>query len=146
MEAIAKTIDYVTPLITQGQFHAWKRKINCPFSPLNNCRKQYPNSISSSEIHSMIEAVNKRIKYDFLFRHELLDLDHVRRFLMTAVEQYNNRPHSALFGLTPQEVFRGAKPDKTLFKDKIEQAKVMRKAENITLSCHNCALAIEKSV
>jgi transposase InsO family protein len=63
----------------------------------------------------MIEAVNKRMKYDFLFRHELLDLEHTQRFLETAVELYNNRPHSSLFGFTPIEVFNGAKPDKFRF-------------------------------
>jgi len=93
--------------------------------------------------NSMIEAVNKRMKYDFLFRNQLLDFDHTRRFLETAVEQYNNRPHSALFGLTPHEVFHGAKPDKNLFKNQKEQAKMLRKAENKALSCDNCAFSAE---
>ena len=93
--------------------------------------------------NSMIEAVNKRMKYDFLFRQQLFDFNHTQRFLETAVEQYNNRPHSALFGLTPYEVFNGAIPDKTLFKPKIEQAKLLRKAENQALSCDSCAFTIE---
>ena len=62
--------------------------------------------------NSMVEAVNKCIKYDFLFCQQLLDFEHTQRFLETAVEQYNNRPHSALFGFTPYEVFNGAKPNK----------------------------------
>ncbi|MDR0261614.1 MAG: integrase core domain-containing protein, partial [Sphingobacterium sp.] len=69
----------------------------------------------------MIEAVNKQMKYSFLFRHQLLDFEHTQRFLKTAVEQYNNRPHSALFGFTPQEVFDGAKPNKYFFKPQMEQ-------------------------
>jgi len=93
--------------------------------------------------NSMVEAVNKRMKYDFLFRNQLLDFDHTQRFLETAVIQYNNRPHSALFGLTPQEVFNGAQPDKTLFKPQIEQAKIFRKAENQALICNTCAFLIE---
>jgi len=96
--------------------------------------------------NSMIEAVNKRMKYDFLFRVELLDFEHIQRFLETAVEQYNNRPHSALYGFTPQEVFNGAKPDKTLFKARIEQSKILRKAENKALSCDSCAFVIENFV
>jgi len=91
----------------------------------------------------MIEAVNKQMKYNFLFRHQLLDFEHTQRFLETAVEQYNNRPHSALFGLTPQEVFNGRMPDKTLFKSQIEQAKILRKAENQALSCDSCAFSVE---
>jgi transposase InsO family protein len=93
--------------------------------------------------NSMIEAVNKRMKYDFLFRTELLDFEQTSRYLETAVEQYNNRPHSALFGLTPKEVFNGAKPDKNLFKEQKKQAKLLRKEENKTLSCPNCDFTIE---
>ena len=91
----------------------------------------------------MVEAVNKRMKYDFLFRTQLLDFEHTRRFLETAVEQYNNRPHSVLYGFTPQEVFNGAKPNKYFFKEQLEQAKIMRKAENQALSCDSCAFVIE---
>jgi len=103
--------------------------------------------VAQKDIHfsnSMIEAVNKRIKYDFLFRQQLPDLDSTRRFLETAVKQYNNRPHSALFGLTPKEVFYGAPPDKQLFKPQIELAKALRKAENKALNCDNCAFTIDK--
>ena len=95
--------------------------------------------------NSMIEAVNKRMKYDFLFRTELLDIEHTQRFLETAVEQYNHRPHSALFGLTPHEVFHGRAPDKALFRPKIAEVKMLRKAENKALSCDSCAFMVENS-
>ena len=104
--------------------------------------------VAQKDIHfsnSMIEAVNKRMKYDFLFRNQLLDFEHTKHFLETAVQQYNNRPHSALFGLTPYEVFYGAIPDKTLFKNQIEQAKLLRKTENKALLCDSCAFAIENT-
>jgi hypothetical protein len=94
----------------------------------------------------MVEAVNKRMKYDFLFRNQLFDFDHVQRFLETAVEQYNDRPHSALCGLTPREVFYGAVPDKNLFKSRMEQAKILRKAENQALACYKCAFSAENQV
>jgi len=94
--------------------------------------------------NSIVEAVNKRMKYGFLFRAELLDFEHTERFLETAVKQYNNRPHSALHGFTPEEVFHGAIPDKTLFKNRIEQAKILRKAENKALSCDSCTFTVEK--
>ena len=84
------------------------------------------------------------MKYDFLFRQQLPDLESTRRFLETAVKQYNNRPHSALFGLTPKEVFYGVPPNKQLFKPQIELAKALRKAENKALSCDNCAFTIDK--
>ena len=43
----------------------------------------------------------------------------------------------------PSEVFNGAKPDKTLFKNQIEQAKILRIAENRALSCDSCAFVVE---
>ena len=101
--------------------------------------------IAQKDIHfsnSMIEAVNKQMKYNFLFRQELLDLAHTQRYLETAVEQYNHRSHSALFGLTPYEVFHGKIPDKAFFKPQLEQAKDLRKAENQALSCDNCAFSV----
>ena len=94
--------------------------------------------------NSMVEAVNKQMKYNFLFRHQLLDIEHTQRFLETAVELYNNRPHSALYGFTPVEVFNGAKPDKYFFKPQMEEAKMLRKAENKALSCDSCAFLLEK--
>jgi len=96
--------------------------------------------------NSMVEAVNKRMKYDFLFRNQLPDIEHTKRFLETAVLQYNNRPHTALYGFTPHEVFNGAKPDKNFFKPRLEQAKIYRKAENKTLVCDNCAFLPENQV
>ncbi|MFA5640998.1 MAG: integrase core domain-containing protein [Bacteroidales bacterium] len=103
--------------------------------------------VAQKDIHfsnSIIEAVNKRMKYDFLFREQLLDFNHTQRFLETAVKQYNNRPHSALFGYTPKEVFYGAIPNKHLFKPQMEQAKALRKAENQALTCDNCAFTLDK--
>jgi hypothetical protein len=105
--------------------------------------------VAQKDIHfsnSMVEAVNKRMKYDFLFRFQLLDFEHVKRFLETAVEQYNNRPHSSLFGLTPYEVFHGHAPDKTFFKPQITQAKILRKEENKALLCDSCAFVVENKV
>ena len=96
--------------------------------------------------NSMVEAVNKCMKYDFLFRHQLLDFEHTQRFLEIAVEQYNNRPHSALYGFTPQEVFNGAKPNKYFFAPQKQQAKLLRKAENKALSCDSCAFISENQV
>ena len=102
--------------------------------------------VAQKDIHfsnSMVEGVNKRMKYDFLFRQELPDIEYTQRFLETAVVQYNNRPHSALFGLTPHEVFHGRAPDKALFKPQMEQAKMLRKVENKAISCDSCAFTTE---
>ena len=88
--------------------------------------------------NSMVEAVNKRIKYDFLFTVHLLDFEQTKQFLDYAVGQYNNKPHSALHGLTPQEVFNGMLPDKDMFKPAIRRAAQKRKVINLNQQCLNC--------
>ena len=88
--------------------------------------------------NSMVEAVNKRIKYDFLFTANLLNIDQVIKYLFYAVEQYNNKPHSALYGLTPTEVFNGILPDKDMYKPAIKQAAKKRKEINMRQDCLNC--------
>jgi len=79
--------------------------------------------------NSMIEAVNKRIKYDFLFPTEIKDFKQTVKQLETAVEEYNNKPYFPLHGLTPNEVFAGKLPDKTMFKNEIIKAKQLRTAK-----------------
>ena len=86
----------------------------------------------------MVEAVNKRMKYDFLFTTRLLDIAQTIHYLTYAVDQYNNKPHSALYGLTPQEVFNGMLPDKNMFKPALRQAAQKRKEINLSQNCLNC--------
>ena len=42
--------------------------------------------------NSMMEAANKRIKYDYLFTIELLDLEAVVVYIYSAIESFNNKP------------------------------------------------------
>jgi len=44
------------------------------------------------------------------------------------VDDCINRPNASLSDFTPYEVFNGAKPDKTRFKDQIELAKIRLKS------------------
>ena len=57
--------------------------------------------------NSMIEAVNKILKYRYIFRTPVPDLDHVNQTIADAIEDYNDRPHYALNGLTPNQVYSG---------------------------------------
>lgn len=89
--------------------------------------------------NSMVEAVNKRMKYDFLFTRNLLNIEQVRQFLKFAVREYNQKPHSSLYGLTPEEAFSGFIPDKDMFKDAIDHARKKRKVINLKQECiFNC--------
>lgn len=65
--------------------------------------------------NSMIEAVNKKIKYEFLFTKELGDFNSTVAFLKTAIPEYNNKPHGSLNGYIPLEVLKGQFPHKNTF-------------------------------
>ena len=54
--------------------------------------------------NSMIEAANKRIKYDYLFTKELLDFEAVKVYISNAIESFNNKPLNVLTAYTPLEV------------------------------------------
>ncbi|MBI2967248.1 MAG: DDE-type integrase/transposase/recombinase [Bacteroidetes bacterium] len=71
--------------------------------------------IEISYSNSMAEAVNKKMKYDFLFTRTFENYEELVKFLGKAVHEYNNRYHSALYGFTPSEVLNGAVPDKHKF-------------------------------
>ena len=51
----------------------------------------------------MIEAANKRIKYDYLFTKELLDFEAVKVYISSAIESFNNKPLNVLTAYTPLE-------------------------------------------
>lgn len=57
--------------------------------------------------NSMIEAVNKILKYRYLFRTSIPDLERLQDAVSSAVNDYNARPHYALRCLTPDEAYRG---------------------------------------
>lgn len=90
--------------------------------------------------NSMIEAVNKRIKYEFLFRilRHLHSLGDVERAIAAAVAEYNARPLGVLFGSTPVEVLAGEIPDKDRFKPQILAAKLARPVINRAQLCGKC--------
>lgn len=51
--------------------------------------------------NSMVEAVNKRLKYMYLYRQTLMGLEDTIRCIDLAVKDLNGKPHGALFGLSP---------------------------------------------
>ena len=87
--------------------------------------------------NSLIEAVNKRIKYDFLFPAELQNFEQTVKQLEKAITEYNDKPYLPLHDLTPSEVFEGKIPDKNMFSNEIAEAKVQRIIENRRFRCIN---------
>jgi len=88
-----------------------------------------------SASNSMAEATNKSMKYCGVFCFPLADFQAVVAFLPKAINDYNNRPHTALFGLTPHEVFHGAIPDRCRYRLKIAEAVRNRLAVNVETHC-----------
>ena len=80
--------------------------------------------------NSMIEAANKRMKYDYLFTEELLDFYATKTYLSSAIKSFNNKPLDVLSAYTPLEVLHGAVPDKNRFKDQTRIAVHERKLSN----------------
>ncbi|EJP18105.1 hypothetical protein LEP1GSC080_3647, partial [Leptospira interrogans str. FPW2026] len=60
----------------------------------------------------MIEAVNKKMKYEFLFPKNIVSFEEVIDTLKIAVPKYNSRPSGVLFGFSPQQVLNGKIPNK----------------------------------
>ena len=83
----------------------------------------------------MIEAANKQLKYRFLYHHHIPDYDALVKFVEQSVNDYNNRPHHVLHGLTPNEVLQGHIPDPHTYTSQIQQSKVNRLIENKKIKC-----------
>ncbi|AXR66887.1 DDE-type integrase/transposase/recombinase [Leptospira mayottensis] len=97
--------------------------------------------IAQVDIHfsnSMVEALNKIMKYRFLFPKNLASFQDVIRTLETAVPIYNSRPSGVLFGYSPNEVLNGAIPDRLLFSEQIKQAASNRPKSNSGDACGSC--------
>jgi hypothetical protein len=85
--------------------------------------------------NSMIEAANKQLKYRFLYHHHIADYDALVKYVEQSVNDYNNRPHHVLYGLTPLEVLQGKTPNPHAYATKILQAKANRLTENKKIKC-----------
>lgn len=85
--------------------------------------------------NSMVEAVNKRLKYDFLFTKPLADFAAVESFLVDAIASYNAKPLFSLSGYSPNEVLQGAIPSNTRFANEIANATTIRKNANTSFRC-----------
>lgn len=89
--------------------------------------------------NSLIEAVNKILKYGFLFQQNLTDFNSTIKYLEKSIPVYNDeRPHSALSGQTPLEVFKGIGWNRNEYKQDFREAYYRRLKENKEARCRNC--------
>ena len=80
--------------------------------------------------NSMIEAVNKILKYQYLFRKPIPDLEHLHDTVACAVLDYNARPHYALRGLTPDAACQGKVFDEAEYRQRLQLARKQRLLAN----------------
>ena len=85
--------------------------------------------------NSMVESVNKHIKYYYLFKKELKDFDDTVTYLLSSVPDYNNKPHGRLYGLTPNEVLNGTIPVKDNYQQDMIKARKNRLKQNRLIEC-----------
>ena len=83
----------------------------------------------------MIEAANKNLKYRFLYHKNIADFEKLCKYVEQAVEDYNNRPHDVLNGLTPVEVLNGKTFNKIETAQQMQTAKALRITENKQEKC-----------
>jgi putative transposase len=92
--------------------------------------------IAQQDIHfsnSMIEAANKQLKYRYLYHKTIPSFNELGIYIKEAVDDFNNRPHAVLKGLTPLEVLSGE--SNSVITAEIEKAKIDRIIENKKLQC-----------
>ncbi|OOV42849.1 transposase [Leptospira kirschneri serovar Pomona] len=95
--------------------------------------------VNISYSNSMIEAVNKKMKYEFLFPKNLVSFEEVIDTLKAAVPQYNSRPSGVLFGFSPEQVLNGDIPNKHRFAEQIKEASIKRPTINKQGLCDSCS-------
>jgi len=103
-------------------------------------RNNWSKIIAKKDIifsNSIVEAVNKIIKYNYLFKKNLSNINELIKYLEYSVKDYNNRPHSVL-KLSPNDVADGNSFDAENYKMLIQKAKTNRIYSN--LNCGLCNL------
>ncbi|EKR19959.1 integrase core domain protein [Leptospira interrogans serovar Grippotyphosa str. UI 12769] len=95
--------------------------------------------VNISYSNSMIEAVNKKMKYEFLFPKNPASFEEVSNILKDAVPEYNSRPSGVLFGFSPNQVLNGDIPDKHRFIEQIKEAAAKRPKINKQGFCDPCS-------
>ena len=89
--------------------------------------------------NSMVEALNKTIKHQFLFPKPIANGNQLDLALETSVSIYNTtRPQMSLGGNTPQETFNGLTIDFYRYSQHFNEYRVYRRQQNKKNICKAC--------
>jgi hypothetical protein len=83
----------------------------------------------------MVEAVNKQLKYRFLYHQHIANHTALDNYVEQAIADFNNRPHDVLDGLTPPEILNGKFFDKERWQQQMLLARTGRIIENKKNKC-----------
>ena len=91
--------------------------------------------------NSMVESINKTVKYRYLYPRDIRDLKHLLRTMRYFINDYNNiKPHGSLEGLTPFEAWTGYKLPNDYRTSVIKAAKARRLRYNKENRCESCTI------
>lgn len=89
--------------------------------------------------NSMIEAINKIIKHQFLHPKEIINRIQLTNILADTIHVYNTiRPQMSLGGNTPQETFYGLSIDISRYTHNFKEQKQLRLIQNKKNACKVC--------
>ena len=103
-------------------------------------RKNWTKLIAKKDIifsNSMVEAVNKIMKYQYLFKRRLFNIKDLENYLPKAIDDYNNRPHSTI-KVSPNNAAKGITFNNELYREKLHVARQTRLKAN--LECNLCSM------
>jgi putative transposase len=102
--------------------------------PIEHCRALIDVHYSNS----MIEATNKTLKYNYLYKKEIDNGEQLIEWLEWSIDDFDNRPHISHQGLTPNEKQKNILLDRALLAQNIKQATAKRKIQNTEQRCSHC--------
>ena len=89
--------------------------------------------------NSMIEALNKVLKYQFLYPQEIKNSKQLKELLEKSIEIYNqHRPQLSLAGNTPSETFNHTKLDLNQYLPELKSQRARRLEMNKKRVCKRC--------
>jgi len=88
--------------------------------------------------NSLVEAHFKVLKYNYLYRMSVADGKNLTRLVSWISNDFNNRPHISLNGLTPNERQDNAIANNELWREAKKTASMERKRHNMENRCKAC--------